>query len=153
MSFTSFFAYLFYHLLWLKASNITYKISFIRVVSICPFLPCWSSPRREHANQIHKGKRRIVKPLIRAQERLQARRVGGGGGTATSSTPTSPDTQAPSPARQPPQVSGSTCNIHIHKVSLFHSRYNYKYTNSSSYFFPSFHLFLFPNNTNPRFSV
>ncbi|XP_063876752.1 mitogen-activated protein kinase kinase kinase 13-B-like isoform X5 [Scylla paramamosain] len=61
------------------------------------------SSRREHANQIHKGKRRIVKPLIRAQERLQARRGAGGAGTATSSTPTSPDTQAPSPAHQPHQ--------------------------------------------------
>ncbi|XP_069970757.1 mitogen-activated protein kinase kinase kinase 12 isoform X4 [Penaeus vannamei] len=48
-----------------------------------------STSRREHANQIHKGKRRIVRPLIKAQERLQARR----GGQLTSSNPTSPEAQ------------------------------------------------------------
>ncbi|XP_071515819.1 uncharacterized protein wnd isoform X4 [Panulirus ornatus] len=56
-----------------------------------------SSSRREHANQIHKGKRRIVRPLIKAQERLQSRK----GCQFTSSNPTSPEGQSsiPSPSK------------------------------------------------------
>ncbi|XP_066974993.1 mitogen-activated protein kinase kinase kinase 13 isoform X7 [Macrobrachium rosenbergii] len=57
-----------------------------------------SSSRREHANQIHKGKRRIVRPLIKAQERLQARKSG----QFTSSNPTSPE--APTSNTLPPKL-------------------------------------------------
>ncbi|KAK7044285.1 hypothetical protein SK128_019086 [Halocaridina rubra] len=54
--------------------------------------------KREHANQIHKGKRRIVRPLIKAQERLQARKSG----QFTSSNPTSPE--APTSTILPPKL-------------------------------------------------
>nr|XP_053630340.1 uncharacterized protein LOC128687010 [Cherax quadricarinatus] len=60
-----------------------------------------SSSRREHANQIHKGKRRIVRPLIKAQERLQARK----GSQLTSSNPTSPE--APSCVLSPSKCSSN----------------------------------------------
>ncbi|XP_069195976.1 mitogen-activated protein kinase kinase kinase 13 isoform X3 [Procambarus clarkii] len=60
-----------------------------------------SSSRREHANQIHKGKRRIVRPLIKAQERLQARK----GSQLTSSNQTSPE--APSSILSPSKLSSN----------------------------------------------
>lgn len=79
--------------------------------------------RREHNNQIHyKGKRRIVRPLIRAQERLQGRKGGfvgaGSGGTLTSSNPTSPEPQPHTPVHHVPAASTTATTTSPGRLSV-----------------------------------
>ncbi|XP_076038121.1 uncharacterized protein LOC143023485 isoform X2 [Oratosquilla oratoria] len=67
-----------------------------------------SSARREQTAQIHKGKKRIVKPLLKYQERLHRRKVGQ---NSISSNPTSPEAHTSSP--------DSPCAVMLTKKSLY----------------------------------